>query len=247
MIRAIKNVIRRRRLTSAGVTVEMQCPTVQYGRGDGRWIVCPDLIAPQSVIYSFGVGRDVSFDLDLIERHAARIHAFDPTPASVQWVRNQTFPPALIFHDIGLANINGFREFYAPRKDSSAHFTPVSRYRTHPGGVVTFPVRKLRTIMQELGHERIDLLKMDIEGGEYDVIANIVEEAIPITQLLIEFHHCYAMIPLKKTVDAVLALRRAGFAVFAISERTYEISLIHTDQQAGETKKETKRRPAVTE
>ncbi|MCP4217554.1 MAG: FkbM family methyltransferase, partial [bacterium] len=27
------------------------------------------------------------------------------------------------------------------------------------------PVKKLATIMQELGHQQIDLLKIDIEGG----------------------------------------------------------------------------------
>ena len=31
-------------------------------------------------------------------------------------------------------------------------------------------VKKLRSIMNELGHTRIDLLKMDIEGSECDVI-----------------------------------------------------------------------------
>jgi FkbM family methyltransferase len=233
MFKTIKNALRRRRLAHAGVTVEIQCATAQYGSGGGSWIVCPDIIHPNSVIYSFGIGRDLSFDLALIDRHGARVHAFDPTPVSVQWVRSQTLPPALTFHEIGLASFDGSLDFYAPRKASSAHFTPVKRYRAAPGDLIKAPVRKLRTIMQELGHERVDLLKMDIEGGEYDVIADIVSEALPIAQLLVEFHHSYETIPFQRTVHAVLALRRVGFKVFAISERTYELSMIHMGQQSG--------------
>ena len=33
-----------------------------------------------SVVYSFGVGEDVSFDVALIQRFGSIVHAFDPTP-----------------------------------------------------------------------------------------------------------------------------------------------------------------------
>lgn len=235
MIRAIKNALRRRRLARAGVATEAQCPLERYGEGGGSWLACPADVRPDSVIYSFGTGRDLSFDLALIARHGARVHAFDPTPASVQWVHRQTLPPGLIFHEIGLANFDGSMEFHAPRKATSAHFTPVRRYKAGVDEVVSAPVRKLGTIMRELGHERVDLLKIDIEGGEYDVIADIVAGAMPIGQLLIEFHHNYATIPFQKTVEAVGALRRVGFRVVAISDRTYELSLIHRDHSAWKT------------
>lgn len=137
-----------------------------------------------------------------------------------------------MFHELGLANFDGFLEFHAPRKATSAHFTPVKRYKAGSEDLIKALVQKLSTVMQTLGHKRIDLLKIDIEGGEYDVIADIVSEALPIAQLLIEFHHNYETIPFQKTVDAVVALRNAGFRVFAISDRTYEISLIHTKHSA---------------
>lgn len=226
MIRKIKNTLRRHRLAYAGVKVETQCPTAQYG----SWVACPDIIHPNSVIYSVGIGRDLSFDLALINRHAVTVHAFDPTPASVQWVRSQTLPSALICHAIGLASFDGTLDFFAPKKATSFHYTPVKRYRVASGALIKAPVRKLKTIMQELGHDKIDLLKIDIEGGEYDVIADIVSETLPIAQLLAEFHHAYETIPFKKTVDAVHALRRVGFKVFAISDRTYELSMIHVGQ-----------------
>ena len=225
MIKKLKNALRRKRLALAGVSVELQLPTAVYGSGGGSWELFPGSLDAQSVVYSFGVGRDISLDLELIEKHGMQVHAFDPTPVSIAWLEQQSLPPGLVFHDYGIAAEDGEIEFYAPRKSSSAHFTPVQRYRVAPQERVRARVRALRSIMRDLGHTRIDLLKMDIEGGEYDVIEDIVRQKIPIGQLLIEFHHMYETIPLSRTLDAIESLRGTGMNVYAISERSYEISL----------------------
>jgi len=48
--------------------------------------------------------------------------------------------------------------------------------------------------MRELRHASIDLLKMDIEGAEYDVLADMISQRIPVKQLLVEFHHRWPQI-----------------------------------------------------
>ena len=42
--------------------------------------------------------------------------------------------------------------------------------------------------MEELNHNKIDLLKMDIEGAEYEVINDILEKNIDIDIILVELH-----------------------------------------------------------
>lgn len=219
-------------MAGLGVGVEIVCPTAGYG-GSGCWVVCPDALTPASVAYSFGIGRNLSFDLDLIGRHQLTVHAFDPTPASVQWVRSQALPPSLVLHDYGVGVVDGEVTFHPPRNAASAHWTPVERYRKAEGPTVKAGVKTLRTIMAELGHDRVDILKLDIEGGEYGVIETIVAERLPVGQLLVEFHHAYETIPLSKTIAAVTSLRSVGFKVFAISERSYEISMLNTGQPDG--------------
>ena len=49
----------------------------------GGWTIAPERIAEDSVIYSFGIGLDISFDLKLIEQYGAVVHGFDPTPKSI--------------------------------------------------------------------------------------------------------------------------------------------------------------------
>lgn len=43
--------------------------------------------------------------------------------------------------------------------------------------------------MKELSHSVIDILKIDIEGSEYDVIEDLINSKIRPKELLNEFHH----------------------------------------------------------
>ncbi len=218
----LKNRIRRRRLERAGVRPEIDPGFAVIH----DYAVHADELGPSSVVYSFGIGRHIGFDLQLIERWGVTVHGFDPTPVSIDWVRSQDLPRKFVFHDCGIAAFDGRMTFHAPRRTGSAHFSPVRRYRLRDAGTAEGTVRRLRTIAGEFGHRAIDLLKMDIEGGEYEVIPDLLASGIPIRQFVIEFHHNYSSVPLRRTVDAVGTLRRAGFRLFYVGERSYEMSFL---------------------
>ena len=48
-------------------------------------------------------------------------------------------------------------------------------------------VKTLRTLSEELGHDRIDLIKMDVEGAEQVVIPNMIAENILPTVFCVEY------------------------------------------------------------
>ena len=68
---------------------EIACRRVRLGSEYGGWWVRPDWITSDSVVMSVGVGPDVTFDLEMVERFGCTVHAFDSTPKSVDWVRAQ--------------------------------------------------------------------------------------------------------------------------------------------------------------
>ena len=80
--------------------------------------------------------------------------------------------------------------------------------------------------MPQLGHERIDVLKMDIEGAEYDVLPDILSSGLVVDQILVEFHHRLVVDGAAKTQDAVRLLRAHGYAPFAVSPGAEEVSFI---------------------
>jgi hypothetical protein len=87
---------------------------------------------------------------------------------------------------------------------------------------VTCEIRTLSQVIREQGVERIDLLKVDVEGGEYDVLAGIeAEHWEKIAQVVAEAHEADL-----ERVKALLA--RHGFAVAVEQEHGLEGTGLYT-------------------
>lgn len=206
----------------------VKCEQLKLGTEYGGYAVCPTGIDPKSVVYSFGVGCDVSFDQELIAARGVTVHAFDPTPRSIDWVKTQTLPDTFLFHPWGIADFDGTARFHAPKDPTHVSHTLLEGGNVGTG-TVEVPVFRLRTIMDKLGHAHIDILKMDIEGAEYGVLDDVLGSGIAITQILIEFHHGRSGVPLAKSQAAVDALENAGFRVFHASPSGYEFSFLRPE------------------
>jgi FkbM family methyltransferase len=209
---------------------QVHCPIEWHGTEKHGWAISPKGISRDSIVYSFGVGDDVSFDFSMIEKYGVCVHAFDPAPQAAQWLGRQTLPERFKFHEVGVSNRDGSVELFSPVGRSKCH-TVVERV---PGQMPLqrVPARRVATIMQELGHARIDILKMDVEGAEYEVIEDLIRSRVPIGQLLVEFHHRFPTVGTRKTKDAIRLLKRHGFRIFWVSPKCREFALIHPKSDA---------------
>lgn len=90
MIDMVKKIIRRIKgflyKKNSGYRTQIKYPVAFLGSSYGGWSICPDLLDSKSIVYSLGIGEDISFDLELIERFGTSIYAFDPTPKSLDWL-----------------------------------------------------------------------------------------------------------------------------------------------------------------
>ena len=222
-----KQRFRRKRLFDLGI-IPKEIDTAKLYGGNHGWVVDYSKLNSNSVVYSVGVGSNIDFDLALIEELKLAVYAFDPTPRSIEWIKKQSLSKSFKFIPVGLGSNDGEMEFFPPRKESSTHFSPIDRYDNLGVETIKAPVKTLKSLAQEFGHQTIDLLKMDIEGAEYDVIDNLEEQEVEINQILIEFHHMYKGISLDDTKNSIDKLRKLGFELFHISQRTYEFSFRKT-------------------
>jgi FkbM family methyltransferase len=202
----------------------------------GDWIISAEALDAGGIVYSLGVGDDIALDLALIDLYGVEIHAFDPTPASVDWLSAMQLPKSFHFHPWAVTATDGpLQLFPRRRRDGSANHKMLSimaeaefdAEATQADGF------RLDTIMSRLGHDEISLLKMDIEGAEYDVLDTMLASDCRPRQLLIEFHHRFPGIGMQRTRDALAALRREGYGIYAISSTGREVSMIR-DQHAGQ-------------
>ena len=80
--------------------------------------------------------------------------------------------------------------------------------------------------MEKLQHERVDVLKMDVEGAEYDIIEGLKQATHLPEQLLIEFHHRFPGIGKERTAASIDILANLGYKIFDISETGREIGFV---------------------
>ena len=140
----------------------------------------------------------------------------------------QEWPDTFHFHPLGVAGEDGTLTLHAPPDPTHVSFSPVARKGSDE--VVEVPVRTVRSLMHDLEHERVDLIKADIEGAEYGVIADLLDRGPQPGQLLLEFHHHLPSIPLSRTKKAIADLRDAGYRLFDQSEAGAEMSFVHRDR-----------------
>jgi FkbM family methyltransferase len=204
---------------------------MKFGNRFADWTFCPDSINDESVIYSFGVGGDISFDLLLMKHFNLKVHAFDPSPGSIAWIEKQDLPEGFNFHPYGLAATDGEIAFAEPTEPGvhSLFATDYGEKSTEGLKQHILPVHRLPTIVKNLGHSKIDILKMDIEGAEYEVIEDIITLQQPVKQVLIEFHHRFQHLGLNRTREAVIRMNQAGYRIFHVSASGEEFSFIKTD------------------
>lgn len=205
----------------------------------GGWSFVTDRIGPQSVIYSLGIGEDASFDEEVIEKFNARVYAFDPTPSTLEWIKHQDMPDNFIFNPWAISQQDGTLKFY-PRavrggKGSDVMYTLIPEAGL-TGEAIEVPAWSLQSIMKKLGHESIDLMKVDIEGAEYEVLESMLDSGIYPHQLLVEFHHRFPGIGLKKTRQITKRLKQAGYCVSAVTYTGREISFIRSDSEQTQEK-----------
>jgi FkbM family methyltransferase len=201
----------------------ISCAKDRFGAGYDAWYLSVTDLNQDSIVYSFGVGENISFDLEIIRRFGLTVHAFDPTPKSIEWMNRQCLPEKFIFHAFGIANYDGWAVFHPPKNPGHVSYSMLG----HPSpesAAVELPVKRLETIMRNLCHNRLDVLKLDIEGAEYGAIADLAQSAIRPLQLLVEFHHHLPEVGIDKTRRALRMIARMGYAAFSVSDTGHEFS-----------------------
>ena len=212
------------------VNVETDIHHLVFGSTNCDWPIIPALMEGQkTIVYSVGVGANITWDKALLENYDCEVWGFDPTPKTIGWARKQEFPKGFHFVPVGLAATDGQIQFAAPKVETHISFAPLEDGQD---GAVSCKVSRLATLMREQGHTHIDVLKMDIEGGEYGVIEDILDSDIRPTQLMAEFHHDMYDYQYKDTQQAIHALYAAGYRRFYKSRSGREQAYLFMPEHA---------------
>jgi FkbM family methyltransferase len=209
----IKNGVRRRAFETRHDRTPLRpgMKLVQLGTSYGGWVIPEDAVQPSWTCYCVGCGGDITFDLELIRRYGATVRAFDPVAAYVE---------------SALADADGEQRFSARQAAVVPQDGPVRMQLTHhPGSssvssahlyeserYVELPGRTLASLMREHGDERIDLLKLDIEGAEYELLDTLDLPALGVQLFAAQLHHTGTVGQARSLIDR---LARSGYTAVA--------------------------------
>jgi FkbM family methyltransferase len=207
--------------------IEFICQHEWFGSQYGGFYVSHNYIKKNSVVYSFGIGEDISFDIDLINKTNCKVYGFDPTPKSINWLKKQTLPDSFHFDEYGVDSVTGNTAFFLPK--NKKHVSGSLHLQKHVSKLekIIVAMKSFEDIINEKQHDRIDLLKIDIEGSEYDIIDSILSSNVIIPQIVIEVHHRFFKNGKQRNEQLLNKLKLNGYLLFAYSKRGEELSFIN--------------------
>lgn len=170
----------------------------KIGTKYGGYPIFLSRVKETSALFSFGLGDDISFDKALMKATNATVHGFDNTPVHMRWWntwgKRSVGDLPFVHHELLLGVEDGNLKLqlpvghccsYAPGSSSKDGFQVNTE--------VELPAKMLKTIMAETNVERLEVLKLDVEGAEWALLdswlAEWKETGLPACQLVIEFHN----------------------------------------------------------
>jgi len=186
----------------------------KLGTSYGGWFIPKECnLNENSIIYSVGVGEDLSFDIQLQTKYDCNIILFDPTKRAIKhfdeckkyYSTNKTYKftgniqpdyyqnifnqnpnfDKITYINLGLWNTTDSLKFYKQSNKNYVSQSVISNMFSDNYDIVK--VDSLQNLMNNLNHNHIDLLKMDIEGAEIVVLNNMIDNNIFPTYLCVEF------------------------------------------------------------
>jgi len=190
----------------------------RYG---GWWLYAP-AIGREPLLVDCGLGKDISFPVAFLERFGGKVIGVDPNPAALEYSRAHC-PPGMEIRGEALWSHAGQKlSFHLPRSadllPKGADGVSGSLLASHGyAGDETLEVRttSLSELLQSAGRSECAVLKLDIEGAEYEVLGALCSngEITRTRQIAVEFHHGWTDRTEQDTRECIAKLEARGFAL----------------------------------
>lgn len=222
LYRRVRVATRRAIGTEPSVRIDVSVPLEFHGNDYCGWCIPKGLLNARSLVVDVGLGEDISFSRSLIDHYGCIVHGFDPTPRAINYVR-RLGQRNFVLHELGVSAESGRAAFYLP---NNTGFVSGSLHRAgHLGeNRIEVALTGIRDVFGIVGSDRIHLLKLDIEGSEYDLLGSAAfrQCAERIDLLCVEFHHRWQEFGSDATLSAVATLKSLGYGCAWRSRSTNE-------------------------
>lgn len=202
-------------------------------RTKGIRYIAPDFIffyTPEAqkrlTVIDVGCGSVAEFSTNMIERYDAKCIAVDPTLKHRPVLSDlaKKYGDRFIHVPFAVCASNGTLTFFQSNVNESGSIMTDHANVVRDEGT-SYEVRGITPIslLDYLELDSVDILKLDIEGAEYELLENLEKnELLPFEQIFVEFHHHavqrYTEIDTQNIVDNIC---RFGFENYSLDNHNY--------------------------
>ena len=219
--------------------------TIYLGTNYGGWSLIDQPKLKNNIIISAGVGEDISFDVEMINKYDLKVIFVDPTPRALQHLSifknslgnpktgsylNGGLQPIEAYDLSNITESNFFivdkalfntsnqiiKFFSPPNKNYVSH--SISNWQNNFNKKSDFIEVETISILDIISYyniENISLIKLDIEGAEIEVINDMLKKKILPNQLLVEFDELHN--------NSLKGYLRATITIFKLLKNGYKL------------------------
>lgn len=218
----------------------------KIGSEYGGWIIALTPTLKNSFIISCGAGEDISFDIEVASLFNANLIIVDPTPRSKMHIDEvlKRFEKYQTLEPIESDSINPFSydltkiskeqiiyinkaiwgkeekvKFFMPPNPEHVSFSIVDYQNnfSQEGEFIYVDATKYENLLKLIKDKKIpEILKLDIEGAEYNVIDDVINYQLP-NQILLEYDELsnFSLSIIKRVKKTHQKLLKEGYILFS--------------------------------
>jgi FkbM family methyltransferase len=156
----------------------------------GNYLIKENILNSKSIIYSFGIGENLGFEKKIADTFKCSVYCFDPTSLAKNFMEKEKYnKTSIIFQPYGIWNVDGKIKFFYQDENNlnNSGGSITNLFETNKYDLLE--CFKLSTLMKKNNHNKVDVVKLDIEGASIEVIHNFMNENINPNQIVVEFEY----------------------------------------------------------
>ncbi len=178
------------------------------------------------VVIDVGCGYKAELSVMMIERYGAKVFAVDPTLKHRPALANlcDKYKSRFCHIPFAISTSDGTQTFFESKINESGSIMP-DHVNIVNDETISYEVKVLTplSLLAHVGIDSADMLKLDIEGAEYDLLENLSgNQLLPFGSIFIEFHHHavsrYCEADTTRLVDKLCGF---GLKAFSLDDHNY--------------------------
>jgi FkbM family methyltransferase len=187
----------------------------------GGWTIDVDSISDGDVIIDGGLGEDISFDIELNKLKPINIVGIDPTIKSHKFIEGINLPNLkLIKKAVGKVDGDTIKLYKNTNPKFVSESTTPSHKMVSNSDYHEVETVSIKTLINDYNPS---LIKLDIEGSEYEVLS----DCVGVKQICVEFHHNQiSTITINDTMNKINMLKNNGYDIIHTTPDYQEVTFL---------------------